>query len=276
MIPDRLPEALREIIARFPRGSIQFEVGIQTFNPEVSERIKRRQNYLKLKENFEYLRRQTGAHIHADLIVGLPGETIESFGAGFNQLVALGPQEIQVGILKRLRGTPIIRHDSEWAMLYNPVPPYEILRNKSVSFDEMQRMKRFARHWDLMANSGNFLHSLPLLWRPGNAPFDAFMRWSQWLYEKMGRNYGIALGTLVELFFTYLVVEQGISEPEAANTIYKDYQALGRSDKPPLLRPYLTQEEFPKGSSKARASNALPKRQARHVASTHENGSFGA
>ena len=43
-------------------------------------------------------------HLHADLIVGLPGETLESFAAGFDRLVALGPQEIQVGILKRLRG----------------------------------------------------------------------------------------------------------------------------------------------------------------------------
>ena len=51
---------------------------------------------------------QTGVHIHADLIAGLPGETLESFAAGFDRLVALGPQEIQVGILKRLRGTPIV------------------------------------------------------------------------------------------------------------------------------------------------------------------------
>ena len=107
MIPDRLPEGLRESIARFPGGALQFEVGIQTFNEEVSARIKRRQNYDRLAENFRFLRSQTGVHIHADLIVGLPGEDIESFGAGFDKLVQLGPQEIQVGILKRLRGTPI-------------------------------------------------------------------------------------------------------------------------------------------------------------------------
>ncbi|MEJ0089321.1 MAG: hypothetical protein WDM80_06195 [Limisphaerales bacterium] len=58
------------------------------------------------------------------------GETLESFAAGFDKLVALGPQEIQVGILKRLRGTPITRHDSEWQMVYGAHPPYEILQNK--------------------------------------------------------------------------------------------------------------------------------------------------
>ncbi|HEY4952451.1 MAG TPA: radical SAM protein, partial [Verrucomicrobiae bacterium] len=85
MIPDRLPEALREVIARFPPGALQFEVGIQTFNPKVGTLISRRQNYEKLADNFRFLRQQTGVHIHADLIVGLPCETLESFADGFDK-----------------------------------------------------------------------------------------------------------------------------------------------------------------------------------------------
>src|SRR5205814_2204092 len=42
MIPDRLPEALRDLIRQFPAGALQFEVGVQTFNEEVSARISRR------------------------------------------------------------------------------------------------------------------------------------------------------------------------------------------------------------------------------------------
>jgi radical SAM superfamily enzyme YgiQ (UPF0313 family) len=164
MIPDRLPEALREIIARFPPGALQFEVGIQSFNDEVCQLISRRQDLRKLEDNFQFLRGSTGVHIHADLIVGLPGETIESFGAGFDRLIALGPQEIQVGILKRLRGTPIVRHDDEWRMRYNPSPPYEILLNKLIDFATMQRLRRFAKYWDLVGNSGNFVETTPLLW----------------------------------------------------------------------------------------------------------------
>jgi radical SAM superfamily enzyme YgiQ (UPF0313 family) len=164
MIPDRLPESLREIIARFPPGALQFEVGVQTFNEEVSRRISRRQNYEKLADNFHFLRRQTAVHIHADLIAGLPGETLESFAAGFDRLIALGPQEIQVGILKRLRGTPIVRHDTEWQMVYNPHPPYEILSNRLIDFATMQRLRRFARYWDLVGNSGNFVEGTPLIW----------------------------------------------------------------------------------------------------------------
>ena len=75
MVPDRLPEALREVIARFPPGALQFEVGVQTFNEEAAELIERRQDYQRLEDNLRFLRGQTGVHIHADLIAGLPGES---------------------------------------------------------------------------------------------------------------------------------------------------------------------------------------------------------
>jgi radical SAM superfamily enzyme YgiQ (UPF0313 family) len=263
MIPDRLPDGLREIIAKFPPGALQFEVGIQTFNPEVSARIKRRQNYERLAENFRFLRGQTGVHIHADLIVGLPGEDMASFARGFDSLVALGPQEIQVGILKRLRGTPIVRHDDEWQMRYNPFPPYELLSNKSLPFAEMQQMRRFSRHWDLLVNSGNFLQSAPLLWSRNNSPFESFLRFSNWIYSRMGRNHAIALGTLAELLFEYLTTLLAHDPHRTANLIYSDYERGGRSDKPAALRPYL--EERPRVVA---ADSTLPKRQARHLAPT--------
>ena len=264
MIPDRLPEALREPIAKFPPGALQFEVGIQTFNEEVSHRIKRRQDYQKLADNFHFLREQTGVHIHADLIFGLPGESLESFGAGFDKLVALRPQEIQVGILKRLRGTPIGRHDQEWEMIYSPHPPYEILQNKLIDFAALQTMRRFARSWDLVANSGNFQETTPLLWSaPDSCPFAGFMKWSEWAYAQQGSNYGIALLRLAELLFRYLTGELGLAAHQVANTLGSDYQRGGRSDTPVFLRKYL-----PGKASRARqtARKTVPKRQARRMA----------
>lgn len=166
MIPDRLPEALREVIAAFPPGALQFEVGIQSLNPEVEKRISRRQDHARLADNLTWLREKTGVHVHADLIVGLPGEDLASFGRGFDQLWAWRPQEIQVGILKRLRGTPIVRHDDEWGMVYSPHPPYEVLQTQLIPFADMQRMRRFARYWDMVANSGKFPRTLELLLSP--------------------------------------------------------------------------------------------------------------
>ncbi len=269
MIPDRLPEGLREIIAEFPPGTLQFEVGIQTFNPDVAERIRRRQNYDRLEDNFRFLREQTGVHIHADLIVGLPGEDLESFAAGFDRLIALRPHEIQVGILKRLRGTPIVRHDTEWEMVYSPQPPYELLRNKSLDFATMQKLRRFARYWDLLGNSGNFVETTPLLWcettsartGAGASPFHAFMRWSEWLHARTGRTDSIALVRLMELLFTYLTQELKRDAGETAKTIWHDYQRGGRTDKPSFLRGFLHQAE----PTRPRRHTASLKRQARHL-----------
>jgi radical SAM superfamily enzyme YgiQ (UPF0313 family) len=261
MVPDRLPESLRETIAAFPPGALQFEVGVQTFNAEVGGLIKRRQNYERLEENLRFLRSHTGVHIHADLIIGLPGETVESFAAGFDRLIALGPQEIQVGILKRLRGTPIVRHDSEWQMIYNSHPPYEILQNKLIDFATMQKLRRFARYWDMVGNSGNFIASTPLIWQDGS-PFHGFMRWSEWLHAKTRRTDSIALMRLMELMFEYLTVETAQDPKLVAEIMWSDYRRGGRHDKPGFMKDYLPFESAKPG---AKNKAALPKRQARHL-----------
>jgi radical SAM superfamily enzyme YgiQ (UPF0313 family) len=262
MIPDRLPDALRDLIGRFPAGSLQFEVGIQTFNDVVAELISRRQDNAKVEENLRWLREATGVHIHADLIVGLPGESADSFGRGFDRLVRIGPQEIQVGLLKRLRGTPITRHDEPWRMVYSPAPPYEILQTKLIGFGSMQRLRRFARYWDLVANSGNFVESTPLLWGK-RSPYENFLRFSDWVYRASGRTNGIALKRLAELLFRFLVSESHCDELLAAGAIWNDYRHGGRSDRPEFLRPYLAQlDDSP---ALAVPAPALPPRQARHA-----------
>ena len=259
LVPDRLPEELRASIAQFPPGALQFEVGIQTFNPEAAQRIQRRQNYERLEENLQFLRTQTGVHIHADLIVGLPGESAESFAEGFDRLIRLQPHEIQVGILKRLRGTPIRRHDQEWAMVYNPNAPYELLSNRLLPFPGMQRFRRFARYWDLVGNSGNFVYTTPLLWE-GGSPFADFMRWSDWLFEKTRRTDGIALSRLMELLFEFLTKEAKRDPKRTAMALWQDYCAGGRRDKPQFLKDYLPTAL----ETSATKDSAGLKRQARH------------
>ena len=263
MVPDRLPEALREIIKRFPPGALQFEMGVQTFNEEVAARIQRRQDGAKLEENFRFLREETGVHIHADLVLGLPGESLDSIAAGFDRLVGLRPQEIQVGILKRLRGAPIARHTEEWEMGYNPHPPYELLRNKLLDFATMQRLRRFARYWDLVGNSGNFVETTPLIWRD-SAPFAAFLRFSEWLFAQVRRTDSIALLRLAELLFRYLAVELRQELKFVAETLWRDYQRGGHCEKPGFLAEHLP-ATAPEGKT---VKGSVPKRQARHRALT--------
>ena len=263
LVPDRLPAELRDVIAKFPPGSLQFEVGIQTFNPEVGALISRRQNYERLADNFNFLRNETSVHIHADLIVGLPGETLESFAAGFDKLIALRPQEIQVGVLKRLRGTPIIRHDDEWQIVYNAHPPYEILQNKLLDFATLQRLRRFARYWDLVGNSGNFIAVTPLIWSNNASPFNNFLRFSDWLFAKIHRTDSIALARLMELLFEFLTQEISLDAKTVAETFWQDCQRTGRRDAPNFLKEFLPAENW---AAIRERDRSLPKRQSRHVA----------
>ena len=263
MIPDRLPEALRGLIQQFPKGSVQFEIGIQTFNDEVSKNISRRQNLDKTKDNIRFLRQETGVHLHVDLIAGLPGEDLESFGCGFNQLIEWNPHEIQIGILKRLRGTPIVRHDQAYGMVYDELPPYEILRNQHLDFEDLQRMKRFARYWDLVGNSGNFRDTVTLIWSETQDPFHSFLAFSDWLYGTTGNRHGIALTKLVAYVFHYLTEQIKLEPQPVAETLWGDYQRAGRSDQPMCLRPYLA-SSVNKQTNQVCSKNLTPKRQQIH------------
>jgi hypothetical protein len=164
--------------------------------------------------------------------------------------------------LKRLRGTPIIRHDQSWQMVYSPHPPYELLRNSLLDFPAMQRLRRFARHWDLVGNSGNFIETTPLLWSGGASPFAAFLKWSEWLRARSPQSHGIALARLAGWLFEYLTAERGLAAAEIAPTLWRDWRRAGRREKPEFLAPYLTEADAPA----PRAHPGAPKRQARHLA----------
>jgi radical SAM superfamily enzyme YgiQ (UPF0313 family) len=262
MIPDRLPEALRGIIRQFPAGALQFEVGVQTFNDDVAVLISRRQDNARLADNLRFLREETGVHIHADLIVGLPGEGMASFGRGFDRLVAMRPQEIQVGMLKRLRGTPITRHDEPWKMIYSPHAPYEILSTKLIDFATMQRLRRFARYWDLIANSGNFLETTPMIWGDGSA-FEGFLKLSDWLWETSGQTHAISLVNQIERMQQFLVDRQQQPIEVVSRALWRDYTRGGRSDVPESLRPYVDPAEL---TARPRRKPAAGIRQSRHGA----------
>lgn len=246
LVPDHLPDALKDGIRKFPPGALQFEIGIQSFNPAVQALVSRRQDNAKAAENIRWLCEESHAHLHVDLIAGLPGEDIDSFARGFDQLVSLKPHEIQFGILKRLRGTPIIRHTEEHGLVFDPYPPYTILATRLIDFQTMQRLVRFARYWDLVANSGRFANTLAQLL--GESPFANFMAFSDWIYARTDATHRIALERLAKLVAQWLET-RGMQRGDAEALVGSDY--AGRVDAP---------------AEKARSAASVPQRQARHLA----------
>lgn len=260
LVPDHLPERLREVIVRFPAGTLQFEIGIQTFDPAVQARVSRRQKNDVAEANLRWLREHTTAHLHVDLIAGLPGEDIASFAAGFDRLVALAPHEIQFGILKRLRGAPIIRHTDGHALRFNPDPPYNILATDVIDFAGMQRLSRFSRYWDIIANSGRYPRTLPRLL--GESPFARFLGFSDWLYERTGQTHALAHDRLVHLIHEYLCDVLGDARDACNIELAEDYHAAGGRTRL-RFEPENARMPLPRVVG---GGSATPKRQARHLA----------
>lgn len=235
LVPDRLPEPLREVISRFPAGVLQFEVGVQTLNPDVEKLISRRQDHVKLEDNLRFLAQQTAAHVHVDLIVGLPGEDVASFARGFEALVKLKPHEIQVGLLKRLKGTPIARHEAAHGLVYSPLPPFEILRTAVLSFDEVNALRRFARTWDAFGNSGHFVLTMRRVLDEAGSAFEVVQRLSAHLQAHDVGSSGVALTRKFRLLFGFLTEGLGWSRTVAAESLFDDYRRSGKTDRPSWL-----------------------------------------
>ena len=207
MVPSLFPRELCEILARFPPDSLRLEIGVQTLNTEVSARIHRPGwrnqsiNPEKELETIRFLRKNTNAIIHVDLIAGLPGEDLQSFGLGFDRLWGAVREErkekkskleIQVGILKRLPGAPISRHNEIFGMRYNCKPPYEIEENLAISEWDLRRVKNFAVFWERLVNRG-------LLTIKGELIFEKFMALSDSLFAHFGKNWGIDKAELINV-----------------------------------------------------------------------------
>ena len=220
--PHCLPDKLLGIFKDSPPGFFQLEVGVQTFSPEIAARIERRLDPEVIEKNIRTLSALPSIHLHADLIGGLPGETMPSLAAGFDRLHACGPHEIQLGILKKLRGAPIAKHDSEFEMFYHEAPPYDVLQTSTMSFPELQAVRRFARFWDITVNNGRFSNSAPLIWKDEPSVFGAFMEWSDWLYHETHATAGFTPGRLGRMLKRFLTERKELDAALAGQSVETD------------------------------------------------------
>lgn len=254
VIPDHLPDRLKSLISQFPPGVLQFEVGIQSFNDEVQKLISRKQDNAQTEANLRWLLAASNAHLHTDLIFGLPGESLESFAQGFDRLLTIGPQEIQLGILKRLRGTPISRHTEAFSMVYEPHPPYTVRQTKDLTEETLLRFARMAKYWDLVANSGRFKKTLPMLLEgvaPHHSSFSSFMDFSDEVWRVTQKTYGITPEALVDLVFDFLTQKRQKNVDVVRSLLLVDYVESGARARPLCL----ANEKLPLGGHRQPSDN---------------------
>ncbi len=156
-------------------GKFQFEIGVQSLNPETLKSIGRRADTPLLIEKIRSLLAIKTVHIHADLIWGLPLETHSSIVEGFNTLYELGLDELQLGFLKFLRGAPLDKHKHIFGYAVEPSPPYEALSHNHLSGEELLALREVEYVFNRFHNSKRFSRTLPYLLRSEKlTPFALF------------------------------------------------------------------------------------------------------
>lgn len=181
---DLLTEEQIEILNNAPKGRFQLEVGVQTTNNEVLHNINRYITYENIKE--KVLKVAAGKNVmqHLDLIAGLPGEDLESFKKSFNDVHAIRPDEIQLGFLKLLKGSSMREEAEKWGIVYSPYAPYEIIRSKDISYEELLLLKKVEAMVDKYYNSCKFNKVIKFFLNIYKKPFDFYYDLAMFFEEK--------------------------------------------------------------------------------------------
>lgn len=181
---DLIDEKQIELLKTARKGLFQFEIGIQSTNPEVLKAVNRRPKVDKLLSNIKKLKEPGNIHLHVDLIAGLPFEDYESFRNSFNEVYSLGAENLQLGFLKVLKGTEIGRKVSEENIIYREKAPYEIISNRYISSMQLVKLKMIENVLELYDNKGGFENTLSYLMPVvSETPFDFYEQFSAFFYE---------------------------------------------------------------------------------------------
>ena len=172
---DILKESTLEILSLMPKGAVQLEIGMQSFNEATLSAINRKTDTQKLIKNIKRLLDFQNMHIHIDLIAGLTGEDMESFENSFNIGYGLGAHMLQMGFLKLLYGADMRENQQQYPCSFSPDPPYEVTQTPWLSKAEIIALKKCEDALDRLYNSGRFLFTLEYLISDiGYTPFRLF------------------------------------------------------------------------------------------------------
>ena len=198
------------VLSRFPRGKVQLEAGVQSTNPITLAAIHRSREVQRTLAWLKRLRDLGTIHIHADLIAGLPHENIERFAVSFDETYPVCDQ-LQLGFLKLLKGTPLHREAASFGIVASPEPPYEVLRTDDLSFADLLRLHRIEGVLERFGNSGHFDYTLASIWAKGISPFSFF----DGLARVIGDGEGLSQLRAIEHLKTYCLSLLDAAEAEA-------------------------------------------------------------
>ncbi len=184
-----IDDALLLLLRTARKGLFQFEIGVQSVNPKTLEAVNRSSDFEKLRYAISKLSSLGNSHIHLDLIAGLPYEDYASFKNSFNKVYGLLPDNLQLGFLKLLKGTPIRSQVEEYRYLFREKAPYEFISNAFISSDDVVKLKMVENILDLYYNKGGFKNTLAYtIVFLAETPFDFYEEFANFYYLKGYQN----------------------------------------------------------------------------------------
>lgn len=181
---DLIDQETIDFLKTVRKGLFQFEIGVQSTNPQTIRAINRNVDFAALSKIVQKIKDGGNIHQHLDLIAGLPYEDYDSFGRSFNDVYALHPEQLQLGFLKVLKGSMLHQKQKEFEIIYHDTAPYEVLTTHELPYADTLRLKYVEEMVETYYNSGRFLHTLAYLVPLYKSPFAFFEALSQfWVAE---------------------------------------------------------------------------------------------
>ncbi len=181
---DLLTEKELAVLGRMRPGLVQLEIGVQSTHGKTLEEIHRRMDFNMVKKRVDQVKGFANIHQHLDLIAGLPFESLERFACSFDQVFCLAPEQLQLGFLKILKGSPMEKQARDYGILYREKPPYEVLSTPWLSYKDLLELKGVEQMVEIYYNSHQFALTLAGLLPFWDSAFSFFRDLARFYEEK--------------------------------------------------------------------------------------------
>ncbi|CEN80283.1 B12-binding domain-containing radical SAM protein [Paraclostridium sordellii] len=241
-----LSDDMLEFLKDCKEGLFQFEIGVQTTNEKVLDAVGRRDDFGKLSYVVKKIASYRNIHQHLDLIAGLPYEDYKSFENSFNDVFNLGIEHLQLGFLKMIKGTGIRNRADEHEFRYKDYPPYEVLYNKYISYDQILKLKDIEEILERYFNSKNFVLSMRYIIHNfyKQSPFKFFEDFATYFNDNGYFNMSQGKNQLYKILLDFYLEKININSDLFKEIIKYDYISLGKTSNVPAFLEKVDIEDF--------------------------------
>ncbi len=212
-----------DFVKTVPKNMFQFEIGVQSVNDDTLNEINRKMDLEKLRKVVETIKSNNNIHQHLDLIAGLPYENYNSFKNSLNTIHNFNVEKIQLGFLKVLKGTQIYRDREKHKIEYFQQAPYEVIKTKYISYEEILKLKKVEELIERYYNEMYFKNSIKyVIDNLFNTPFEFYENFSRYWDENDLFKIMHKRKKLYKIFYEFIDCEKKLNN-EFISKIKYDY-----------------------------------------------------